>query len=560
MTIKELHNVGIGDKRVSWLLMLLFLSSSIVAQVTATVDTTNIAIGEQIKFEIAVETDSTNRVVFPEGQTFMPLEMVESLGIDSIRQEEKIKLLKTYLLTQFDSGSYTIPRQKIIIKEEPFYTDSLRVKVSGVEVDTTKQGLYDIKPLIQTEQARSGFWGLLLIILLILSVGAFLVYWFIWRKKPLTEEEEIALLPPYEQAKYALTKLEESKFLIRSEIKEFYSELTLILRKYLDEKVYDRAMESTTQQLIERLELLKEGNQIPLEKDTIKNIESILKRADLVKFAKSEPDTALAEMDRHTISKEIDKVKEVLPEPSEEEKLLDQQYKEELQRRVKRKKVMLTVVISIGLFMATVVGLGVKYGFTYLLDTVTGKESKALLEGEWVNSAYGFPPIFIDTPVVLQRQVNDSADQFEDDIAISKFKFESLDAGLFVDVGTITYVITEDDRKQYQDDEFKAQRILQTSEAAIQRLEANGAKDIIVKRDQYITPNAAEGLKTFGNFNTKLGDETVPMEYAIFIFMAENVTQTISISWKEDDSYLDEVSERIINSLELVPDEEEEED
>ena len=279
-----------------------------------------------------------------------------------------------------------------------------------------------------------------------------------------------------------------------------------------------------------------------------------------MKFAKSEPDTALAEMDRHTISKEIDKVKEVLPEPSEEEKLLDQQYKEELQRRVKRKKVMLTVVISIGLFMATVVGLGVKYGFTYLLDTVTGKESKALLEGEWVNSAYGFPPIFIDTPVVLQRQVNDSADQFEDDIAISKFKFESLDAGLFVDVGTITYVITEDDRKQYQDDEFKAQRILQTSEAAIQRLEANGAKDIIVKRDQYITPNAAEGLKTFGNFNTKLGDETVPMEYAIFIFMAENVTQTISISWKEDDSYLDEVSERIINSLELVPDEEEEED
>ena len=109
-------------------------------------------------------------------------------------------------------------------------------------------------------------------------------------------------------------------YLKNEEIKEYYSELTLIIRKYLDEKVYDHALESTTEELIGRLRLLKDGNQMDLSKeDTIKNIETILRRADLVKFAKSEPDPELAKLDRNTIDVEIDHVKEALPEPTEEE-------------------------------------------------------------------------------------------------------------------------------------------------------------------------------------------------------------------------------------------------
>jgi hypothetical protein len=79
--------------------------------------------------------------------------------------------------------------------------------------------------------------------------------------------------------------------------------------------------------------------------------------------------------------------------------------------------------------------------------------------------------------------------------------------------------------------------------------------DIIVKRDQFSTPNGAEGLKTYGNYNLKLGETTVPMAYAVFNFMADNVTQNIVLSWRDDDVYLKDVSDRIINSLELIPDE-----
>ncbi len=46
------------------------------AKVTSEVDTTFIKIGEQIKFKVTVEADSTDQVIFPEGQTFSPLETV----------------------------------------------------------------------------------------------------------------------------------------------------------------------------------------------------------------------------------------------------------------------------------------------------------------------------------------------------------------------------------------------------------------------------------------------------------------------------------------------------
>ena len=81
------------------LVLLLVFTASSWSQVSTKVDTTQIAIGEQIKYEIKVETDTTNLVVFPEGQTFLPLELVESTTVDSIRKADKIELLRTYLLT-----------------------------------------------------------------------------------------------------------------------------------------------------------------------------------------------------------------------------------------------------------------------------------------------------------------------------------------------------------------------------------------------------------------------------------------------------------------------------
>ncbi|WCO01875.1 BatD family protein [Psychroserpens ponticola] len=525
-----------------------FLSFS---QVTSSIDSTKIKIGQQITFKIEVEADTTDLIVFPEGQTFSPLEMIESYKVDTTKNNAKYQLIKTYGLTQFDSGSYTIPKQKIIIGTKTFFTDSLQVKVSNIQVDTTKQGLYDIKPFIKVDKSSSNRWLMILGILCAIALVAFLLYWFIWRKKPLTEEAKIALLPPYDRAKLALKTLDESTYLENSELKDYYSELTFIIRKYLDEKVYDKSLESTTDELISRLNLLKDANQIELSKDDIRNLETILKRADLVKFAKSAPDVELAKLDRNTIDIEIDHVKEALPEPTEEEKLLNEKYKEDQERKKKRKKVILTVLISVFLVIATFVGFGIKYGFTYVKDTVIGHESKELLEGNWVRSEYGVPPVMINTPKVLKREIIELPKELKDKISNTTFRYFSPSSGIDIQVSTTVFNYSEEEKKQQASDDAKTSELYATSEKFVERLEAQGAKDITVKREQFITPNAAEGLKTYGTMSLEIDGDFKLANYTVILFKAENVRQQIILQWRETDDYANQMAERILNSIEL---------
>lgn len=528
----------------SVIVLLFFFLCSFVsnAQVKSSIDSTKIKIGAQITYKIQVEADATDLVVFPEGQTFAPLEMIESYKTDTTKNKAKYNFIKQYALTQFDSGTYTIPRQKIIIGSKTVYTDTFRVEVQNIKVDTLKQGLYDIKPYIEVEKSSSDWWKTALIILGILIIVIGLIYWFIWRKKPLTEEEEIALLAPYDRAKLALKKLDESDYLQQAELKGYYSELTFIIRRYLDEKVYDKALESTTDELIHRLNLLKDGNQIELSKEDIRNIETILKRADLVKFAKSAPDIELAKIDRQTIDMEIDHVKEALPEPTEEEKLLDQQYKEAQARKKKRRKIMITVVISVFLIMATFTGFVLKYGFNYVKDTIIGHETKELLEGNWVTSDYGIPPIFISTPVVLERTESQDIDANEGS-KTTMFSYGTLMSKINITVSTTKF---------NPQDSVKID-LNQSTEGSLKFLENNGVKNILTKREQFITPNAAEGLKVFGSaeFPTPLSGGFTNGNYVILHFTAENVLQQIILIWEADDVYADDIMERVMNSIEL---------
>ncbi|ARV10764.1 hypothetical protein BTO05_09565 [Winogradskyella sp. PC-19] len=533
------------------LLSVFFILYSILSfgQVSTEVDTTSIRIGEQISYKIKVETDSTNLVVFPEGQTFLPLEVVEASKIDTTKKASKFQLLREYKITQFDSGSYYIPKQKIIIGDNPFFTDSLKVEVNTIEIDTTKQGLYDIKPIIEVEKSSSKWWLYILIAIAVIALIGFLLYWFIWRKKPLTEEEEIALLPPYDRAKLAISKLDEQRYLEREDFKGFYSELTFIIRKFLDEKVYNRSLESTTDELVERLQLLKDGNQFPFNKETITNIETIFKRADLVKFAKSKPDIALAELDKRTIAKELDAVKLTLPEPNEEEKLLKQQYKEEQERKEKRKKIILTTAISLFLIIATFIGFGATYGFGYVKDKLLGHSSIELLEGEWVKSAYGFPPIYIETPRVLKRQEVELPPEMKDKAKISVFAYGSL----IDDFNIVTGTTLLGTREEQDGEKQKALNITKVIEGNLQTWEAKGVKDIITKNEEFKTPNDAQGLKTFGSAKfpgLKEGD-FYEGEYMLLSFTTEQIIQQVTLVWRADDPYANDIVQRIVDSVEL---------
>lgn len=511
-------------------------------KVSSEIDTTFIKIGEQIKFTITVDTDTTAQVIFPEGQTFSPLETVEALPTDSTKKQDRYILQKTYALTQFDSGVYKLPRQFIDINGTGFYTDSLTINVATVPVDTLAQKLYDIKPLINVEKSNAELWKIIAWVLLGLLILGGLLYWFVFRKKPLTEEEKEAMLPPYDRALLELKKLENSKYLIQDEYKLYYTELTEIVRSYLEEDVHVTAMESTTDELIDKLEMLKDAGELKLEDGTLKQFKQILQTADLVKFAKSRPVTSIAEEHRKSIEQIVIKTHDALPEPTEEELLEQEEYQEELARKQQRKKWILAAAAVLAAITLSTAGLAIYYGPKQVWDTVTRHPSKKLLDSEWVSSSYGYPPILLETPEVLIRQKIKIPAEFQSKIKeLQTFGYRN-DKAQFTIVSTSTTFVDE-----AEPDHEK------TIEQLLKNFEQKGAKNIITKNEEFTTISGVKGLKTYGSGKFKIpeSEELIRGQYIIFSFGGTGFQQQILITWLDDDTYAKEIVDRIVLTLEV---------
>ncbi|MGX1927864.1 hypothetical protein [Flagellimonas sp. 2504JD4-2] len=525
------------------MLLLPFLALSQDSKVSTQIDTTSIKIGEQIKYTITVEADSLDVVHFPEGQTFSPLETVEAIMKDTVKNNNRVILQKVYALTQFDSGAYTIPPQRIAINEQPFFTDSFQVKVADVAVDTTKQKMFDIKPLIKVEKSYAKLWLWILFIVLGLLIVGGLVYWFFLRKKPLTEEEKEALLPPYDRALLELKRLENSRYLIQDEYKKYYSELTDIVRSYLEEDVHVSALESTTGQLIAKLEMLKDAGELNLEDETITQFQKILQTADLVKFAKSKPPTSTAEEDRKMVEQIVVKTHDALPEPTEEELMLTEEYLEELAKKKQRKKIYWAAAIFIGvIFLGSAVSIAY-YGFKEVKDTVFGHPTKELLEGEWVASSYGYPPIDLETPDVLIRQEVELPQQIMDSIQeMQTFTYGSYIQHLSISSTSVMF------KNNQSDPDFEG-----ALGAALGIFEQVGIRNIITKQEEFATKSGVYGLKMFGsgNFKNPATQKSKRLKYNILLFGGKGFIQQIAMTWEDGDEYAEEIVARILSSLDV---------
>jgi flagellar basal body-associated protein FliL len=528
------------------LLYILFFANPVIAQLQPVIqskaDTTNIKIGEQIKFTVTVEVDSTAQVFFPEGQTFSPLETVEAFKTDTTRKKDRITLQKIYALTQFDSGSYVLPAQRIEINGDGFFTDSLQVDVATVAVDTVNQKMYDIKPLISVQKSNSDFWKILLIVLLIIAIAGGLIYWFIIRKKPLTEDEKVALLPPYDRALLELKRLENSKYLIEDKYKVYYSELTAIVRSYLEEEVHISALESTTGELIDKLEMLQDAGELKLQDNTIKQFESILQTADLVKFARSKPPTKVAEQDRKAIEEIVIKTKEALPEPTEEDLLEQEEYQKIIALKNRKKKIISIISAAAIVILVSIGGLITYLGPSYVWDTITGHPTKSLLEGEWVSSSYGYPPIIVETPEVLVRQEVKLPPEAKANIKELQAFMYRTEKGLFT-IGTTSTMLNKPEEPDFN----------QVVEQILKNFEDQGAKNIITKQEEFVTLSGVKGIKVFGrgNFPLPNSKDLVSGQYTIILFGGNGFQQQLILSWLDEDVYAEEIVNRIIGSLEV---------
>ena len=533
------------------LFLLLFISTLQVQgqdDVRATIDSTRILIGQQINYTIEALANDGEAVIFPEGQTFSPLEVLESYAIDTASSTSaRMKLIKRYGLTHFDSGRYVIPKQKVIIGTRTVETDTFLIEVNNVILDTVNQGLYDIKPIIDLPRDYSNWWKYLLWIIPVVAAISLFLWWLLRRNKKQKEAEQY--IPPFEQAMATLTELDGKNLIAQARYKEYYSVLTDAVRRYYEEKVYDRSMESTTDELITRLEMERDSGHIDFSKHTIASIKDIFKRADLVKFARVNPPEGKAQADRLAVEDIVKQTREALPPPTVEELMMQEDYREELSRKRKRKLWLSGIggILAI-LLLATGIGIAIK-GYSEVKDFVFGNMTRELAEGNWIKSEYGVPSMVVSTPKVLTRQEVPLPPEAQGKIEATAFGWQTFPANVTIGVYQFKFPKGAD---------VKVEQLISSQLAMF---EANGFSADILKSEKFATPNGAEGIKTFGSGSQVIDQEegTVDAgEYAFITFQAENVIQQLFISWHDEDPYGKEIAERVMQSIELQAKEKEE--
>lgn len=248
-----------------------------------------ILIGEQIQLTLAAKAKSSKQIIWPSLNDTLnkSIEILDSvIQLDDAKKE----YIKKYTITSFDSGYYAIPPFKFYIDSQLVESKPLLLEVHTVAVDTTK-GIKDIKE-IKAEtysfgaKVRDFFQWLLehwYIPLAVLTLIVFFIYYRIKTKKKIVPVIPEIVLPLHEQLLIDLEKLNQRQLWQNNQVKEYYVELTDLLRTYIEKRFQVMALEQTSYQLIKNLK--SSG----ITTECLMIIKNILEAADMVKFAKSIP-------------------------------------------------------------------------------------------------------------------------------------------------------------------------------------------------------------------------------------------------------------------------------
>jgi hypothetical protein len=264
--------------------------------VSAKTDSSLMVIGGQMNLTLEVAQPRDVQVVFPQftDTIVKSIEIVGTTGPDTTKiDNNRIAVKKVFRITSFDSGLHYIPPMEFELASANLQakkkTNSIGIMVANPfkEVDPQK-GITDIKTPINTPFKLSELlrflpwiWGGIAVLLLI-GAG---VWFYIKRSNPLKAFiKEKPKEPPHVIALRELDHIKEAKLWQKGQVKAFYSEVSDVLREYLDERYCIPAPEQITSDIVQSLRKVD----LPDDK-VIDKIKQVLETADLVKFAKMEP-------------------------------------------------------------------------------------------------------------------------------------------------------------------------------------------------------------------------------------------------------------------------------
>jgi hypothetical protein len=280
-------------KKIIVILFILLTTLSAWAQqavITASLDSAQIMIGEQTRLHLEIASNNNLPLHLP----IVPDTLMQGVEVLNISKPDttdlgnnRMQIQYDYLITSFDSALYMLPPFRLIAGNDTFYSNELALKVSTLPVDTASGKFYDIKNVMNPAFVLADyveiFWWIFAACLL-----ALLIIYIIFRKKkkkpllPFKKEEKPAL-PPHVRAIQALDTIKGEKLWQQGKNKEYHSQISDVIREYIDERFQVNAMEMTSGQILQTLQGESDVDLV------FSNLKQMLLLSDLAKFAKYDP-------------------------------------------------------------------------------------------------------------------------------------------------------------------------------------------------------------------------------------------------------------------------------
>lgn len=244
--------------------------------------------GDPIKYTLTIESDDKTKVTPPDLGANLGSFEIRDYSVHRSRTKTGRRWTVTFVLAAYDTGKFTVPPVSVVYEVEGKVGElsSQPVEIAVESVKPSEQAdLKDLKPPGSVQLTAWDFRWLILSVVALMGVAVGLLLLF--RRRSSEElEQTISVdppVPPDHEAVTALERLANSGLLESGQVKEFYTRLSEILRRYLERQFEIPALESTTGEIVDRLHLANfEGEERQLAV-------SLLNLCDLVKFAKLLP-------------------------------------------------------------------------------------------------------------------------------------------------------------------------------------------------------------------------------------------------------------------------------
>lgn len=259
--------------------------------VNARIDSTIIKIGDQAHLSFEISQQPNQKVILPVFSDSIKggLELVEPVRTDTVKSAGgKILVTQHCVVTAFKDSLLYVPPFPFVLNGDTVWSKSLSLKVvQPFKIDTAASSITDIKPVMDPKFDWMGLFKIVLLVVVI--IGILLLVWFLYRKyfkkqRDFDDNRQELLLPPHVVAINCLDKIKQEKAWQHGRSKEYHTQLTEVLREYIERVFYINSMEMTSDEILEQFRFMRIE-----QKSVYQSLQQILKLADLVKFAKFDP-------------------------------------------------------------------------------------------------------------------------------------------------------------------------------------------------------------------------------------------------------------------------------